>query len=106
MSIATNVDQSSHDARKGRGKHAPAPVPVPARPRSSRQASTRPRQGRGEGVGLFAKLVSIGFWVSLASLIVRAVATGGGLVHLMLPLLGLGYLVFCLIAWTGDRNVE
>jgi hypothetical protein len=52
------------------------------------------------------RLVSIAFWGTLASLILGAAASAGFVVLFLLPLLGFGYLVFCLVAATGDRNVD
>jgi hypothetical protein len=65
-----------------------------------------PRAGEREGIGWFAKLVAIGFWGTLATLIVSAAVVPGFIVLALLPLAGLPYLVFCFIALTGDRNVE
>ena len=50
--------------------------------------------------------VAIGFCGTFLSMIVAAAAVVGFAVLFLLPLLGLGYLVFCFIALTGDRNVE
>jgi hypothetical protein len=58
-----------------------------------------------DGFGFFAKLVAIGFWGTLITLIVSAATAPGFIVFAMLPLLGLPYLLFCFIALTGDRNV-
>lgn len=83
------------------------PVPVPVSTHESRSlTSERLRRRNPEGVDLFPKLVSIGFWGTLASLIIGAAAFAGFMVLFMLPLLSLGYLVFCLIAATGNREVE
>ena len=54
----------------------------------------------------FASIVAIGFSGTLLSMIVAAAAAVGFALLFMLPLLGLGYLLFCFIALTGDRNVE
>jgi hypothetical protein len=51
------------------------------------------------------RLVSIAFWGTLASLLLGAAASAGFVVLFLLPLLGLGYLVFCLVAATADRDV-
>ena len=50
-----------------------------------------------------AKLIAIGFWGALATLIVSACAAPGFMVLALLPLLGLPYLLFCFIALSGDR---
>jgi hypothetical protein len=68
--------------------------------------TSAPRARRREGVGWFAKLVAIGFWGTLATLIVSAAVAPGFAVFALLPLAGLPYLLFCFIALTGDRNVE
>jgi hypothetical protein len=60
----------------------------------------------GRGFGLLAKLVAIGLWGTLAALILSAATVPGFVVLGLLPLAGFPYLVFCLIAWTGDRDVE
>ncbi|HEV3404810.1 MAG TPA: hypothetical protein VG073_10995 [Gaiellaceae bacterium] len=54
---------------------------------------------------LLAKLGAVGFWGTLVSLIVGAAASAGLALLFLLPLLGLAYLLFCLIALTADRNV-
>jgi hypothetical protein len=78
---------------------APA-VPKPTE--AARPLAAKPARG---GVGLFAKLVAIGFWGTLITLIVSAAVAPGFAVFALLPLLGLPYLLFCFIALTGDRNV-
>jgi hypothetical protein len=50
------------------------------------------------------RFVSIAFWGTLVSLMLGAAASAGFLVLFLLPLLGLGYLVFCLVAAAGDRD--
>jgi hypothetical protein len=52
------------------------------------------------------RLLAIGFWGSLAALVVSAAAVPGFAVLALLPLLGLPYLLFCVIALGGDREVE
>lgn len=77
-----------------------------ARPAAIAVAVTAPRRARRrEGVGWFAKLAAIGFWGTLATLIVSAAVAPGFAVFALLPLAGLPYLVFCFIALSGDRNV-
>lgn len=82
-----------------------AALPEPARAASAAAAPRAHRRERGGG-GFLAKFVAIGFWGAFASMIVGAVASAGLLLLFAVPLLGLGYLVFCWIALTGDRNVE
>ena len=43
-------------------------------------------------------------WSPVIALIVGAVAVPGGLVFFLLPLLGLGYSIFALIAWLGPDD--
>ena len=43
-------------------------------------------------------------WSPVIALIVGAVAVPGGLVFLLLPLLGIGYSIFALIAWLGPDD--
>ena len=54
---------------------------------------------------MFAKLVAIGFWGTLITLVVSAAVAPGFAILALLPLLGLPYLVFCFIALTGDTTV-
>ena len=72
---------------------------------SSTPAPTTAVRDRG-GVGRFAKLVAVGVWGTLVTLIVSAAAVPGFAVLALLPLLGLPYLLFCFIALAGDQNVE
>jgi hypothetical protein len=67
-------------------------------------AKPMPRQR--SGIGLFAKIVAVGFWATLVTLVVSAAVAPGFMVLALLPLLGLPYLLFCFIALTSDRNVE
>lgn len=84
----------------------PRPDPVRAEPRA-RRPSTQPARNRQHEPGrLLVKLVAIGFWGTLVSLIVSAAAAVGFVLLFLLPLLGLGYLLFCFIALTGDRSVQ
>ena len=43
-------------------------------------------------------------WSPVIALIVGAVAVPGGLLFLLLPVLGLGYSIFALIAWLGPDD--
>ena len=79
----------------------PEPTPAASVPAA---AAPKSRQRELDGVGFFAKFVAIGFWGTVAAVFVGAAVTGVAL--FLLPLLGLGYLVFCLIALTGERNAE
>jgi hypothetical protein len=60
----------------------------------------------GERGALLGKFVAVGFWATFVSLIVGAATSGALLAFALIPIIGMGYFVFCLIALTGDRNVE
>jgi hypothetical protein len=78
------------------------PITRPGAERSPIQHVAREKAGSGP----FIKLLAVGFWATLAALIVSAAVAPGFAVLALLPLAGMPYLVFCWIAWTGDRNVE
>jgi hypothetical protein len=59
-----------------------------------------------QGYGRLERFGAISFWGSGLSLLVGAASSGALLALALLPLLGFGYVVFCLVAMTGDRNVE
>jgi hypothetical protein len=73
---------------------------------SSHRYGSRAEANSVDGFGLFSKGLAIGFWGMLVTLIVGAVTAPGFAVFALLPLAGMPYLLFCLIAWNGDRNVE
>ena len=86
----------------GRALRSAAPTAATLARTSPRSKKVREREpGRR-----FALIVAIGFWATFLSMMVAAAAAVGFALLFMLPLLGLGYLLFCFIALTGDRNVE
>jgi hypothetical protein len=72
----------------------------------ARASARDERVSRREPGRRLAMTVAIGFWGTFLSMIVAAAAVVGFALLFLLPLLGLGYLLFCVIALTGDRNVE
>jgi len=71
-----------------------------ARARANAEPARRPPRR------VLARLGAVAFWGSGISLLIGAASSGGFLALAFVPLLGFGYLVFCLIALTCDRNVE
>jgi hypothetical protein len=65
-----------------------------------------PRVATTERAGLLSRLVAISFWGAGLSLVVGAASSGGFLALALFPIVGFGYLVFCMIALTDDRKVE
>ena len=59
-----------------------------------------------ERSGLLSRLVAIGFWGAGLSLIVGAASSGGFLALALFPIVGFGYVVFCMVALADDRTVE
>ena len=77
---------------------AVAPVaakPVEAEPQPEAAADTEAKDGAAARWLL---------WSPVIALIVGAVAVPGGLLFLLLPVLGLGYSIFALIAWLGPDD--
>ena len=90
---------TSLEAEVGGLDRADAPPAVPAAGAESRR---KPRRRRG----FLARVAAIGFWAPGISLLVGACASAGFLALTFIPLIGFGYVVFCLVAITGDRSVE
>jgi hypothetical protein len=89
---------------KQTGRRLRSAAPTAAAPA---RASVRPKRGSQREPGRrFAMIVAIGFWETFLSMIVAAAAAVGFVLLFLLPLLGLGYLLFCFIALAGDRTVE
>ena len=72
----------------------------------ARASARDERVSRREPGRRLAMTVAIGFWGTFLSMIVATAAVVGFALLFLLPLLGLGYLLFCFIAFTGDRNIE
>jgi hypothetical protein len=83
-----------------------ADAPPITRPRADRSPIQQAAAREKAGSGLIIKLLAVGFWATLAALIVSAAVAPGFAVLALLPLAGMPYLVFCWIAWAGDRTVE
>ena len=83
--------------------------PQPARRGEAKRhgSATQTATGSRHEAGLsLAKLAATCFWGTLVSLVAAAAASVAVALLFLLPLLALGYLVFCLIALTGDRSVQ
>jgi hypothetical protein len=78
------------------------PHGLAAASRDAANPSKPPRDRRG----LLGTVIGGGFWLTLIGLVVSACVAPGLLVFGLLPLAGMPYLLFCWIAWTGDRDVE
>ena len=75
-------------------------------PPLARTAARHEPVSRREPARRFAKILAIGLWGTFLSMIIAAAAVVGFAVSFLLPLLGLSYLLFCLIALNGDRDIE
>ena len=77
-----------------------AVAPVAAKPVEAEPEAVAAVEPEAKGGGLARWLL----WSPAIALIVGAVAVPGGLVFLLLPVLGLGYSIFALIAWLGPDD--
>jgi hypothetical protein len=82
--------------------------PAAARPVADSSTGVGPtivREHR-RGRGALAALGASAFWASGIALLVGACASAALLALALVPVLAFGYLVFSLIALTGDRDVD